>query len=119
MSVRWRPSSACGQSCWDLCGFCGADGMSNICQANMPVDIADLGETMITRRTGRFVSAGAVVVVLSCVGVFAAAPANAATAFGDGSFETPVVAPHTFVTIPAGQGLGSWTVASGNVDLIG
>jgi choice-of-anchor C domain-containing protein len=93
--------------------------MSNICQANLPVDIADLGENMITRRTGRFVSAAAAVVVLSCVGVFAAAPANAATAFGDGGFETPVVAPHTFVTIFAGQPIGPWTVTSGNVDLIG
>lgn len=74
---------------------------------------------MITRRTGRFVVAAASVVVLSCVGVFAAAPASAATAFSDGSFETPVVAPHTFVRISAGQPLGAWTVTKGDVDLSG
>jgi choice-of-anchor C domain-containing protein len=75
---------------------------------------------MITRRTGRFVISAAAVAVLSCVGVFAAAPASAATpAFSDGGFESPVVAPHTFVTIFAGQPLGAWTVTKGNVDLIG
>jgi choice-of-anchor C domain-containing protein len=74
---------------------------------------------MFTRRTGRFVVAAASVAVLSFVGVIAAAPASAATAFSNGSFEKPVVAPNTFVTVFAGQPLGAWTVTSGNVDLIG
>jgi choice-of-anchor C domain-containing protein len=76
-------------------------------------------KTMITRRTGRFIVAAASVVVLSCVGAITAAPASAATGFSDGSFETPVVASNTFVTIFPGQPLGPWTVTSGNVDLIG
>jgi choice-of-anchor C domain-containing protein len=58
-------------------------------------------------------------VVLSGVGVFAAAPASAATAFTDGSFESPVVAPHTFVRISVGGSLGAWTVTKGDVDLSG
>jgi choice-of-anchor C domain-containing protein len=74
---------------------------------------------MLTRRTGRFVVAAASVVVLSCAGIFAAAPASAATGFSDGGFETPVVPANTFVTISPGQPLGPWTVTSGNVDLIG
>jgi choice-of-anchor C domain-containing protein len=76
-------------------------------------------KTMITRRTGRFIVAAASVVVLSCVGAIAAAPASAATGFSDGGFETPVVAPNTFVTVFPGQPLGPWTVVSGNVDHIG
>jgi choice-of-anchor C domain-containing protein len=57
--------------------------------------------------------------MLSGVGVVAAAPASAAVPFGDGSFESPVVAPNTFLDISAGQPLGRWTVTKGNVDLSG
>jgi choice-of-anchor C domain-containing protein len=74
---------------------------------------------MITRRIGRFGIASAAVAVLSCIAVFTAAPANAATPFSNGSFESPVVAPGTFVRISAGQPLGAWTVTSGDVDLSG
>jgi choice-of-anchor C domain-containing protein len=74
---------------------------------------------MITKRTWRLVITAATVVLLSCVGVFAAAPASAATTFNDGSFESPVVAPHAFMRISAGQPLGAWTVTRGDVDLSG
>jgi choice-of-anchor C domain-containing protein len=86
---------------------------------NASARIADQGENMIARRTGRLVFAAATVVALSCVGVFTAGPASAATGFSDGSFESPVVAPHTFVRISAGQPLGAWTVTKGDVDLSG
>lgn len=74
---------------------------------------------MITRKFRRFGVAAVSVAALSCIGVFTAAPASAATGFNDGSFEYPVVAPNTFVTISAGQALGAWTVTTGNVDLSG
>jgi choice-of-anchor C domain-containing protein len=56
---------------------------------------------------------------LAGVAVFTATPAAAASAFSNGSFETPVVAAHTFQRFFAGQALGAWTVTTGDVDLSG
>jgi choice-of-anchor C domain-containing protein len=53
------------------------------------------------------------------VAVVAATPAQALTGFGNGSFETPVVTPGTFVNLGAGASIGAWTVSQGHVDLIG
>lgn len=63
----------------------------------------------------------AVIAVFCGIGAFAAAPARAATvpAFSDGSFETPVVSPHTFQELYQGQSMGPWTIATGSVDLNG
>ncbi|HEX4703857.1 MAG TPA: choice-of-anchor C family protein [Pseudonocardiaceae bacterium] len=68
---------------------------------------------------GRLAVAATTIGVLSCVAVFTATPAAAASAFSNGSFETPVVAAHTFQTVFLGQSIGAWTVTTGNVDLIG
>jgi choice-of-anchor C domain-containing protein len=57
--------------------------------------------------------------VLSCLAIFTATPASAATSFSDGSFESPVVTPNTFQTFFAGASIGPWTVTQGSVDLIG
>jgi choice-of-anchor C domain-containing protein len=43
---------------------------------------------------------------------------NCVTTPGD-TFETPVVAPHTFSELSAGQMIGPWTVTPNNVDLNG
>jgi choice-of-anchor C domain-containing protein len=77
------------------------------------------------RRSGhgnrwRRVSAGVGLAgVLTAVGVFVTTPAEAASGFSDGSFETPVVNPHTFHTYYAGESFGPWTVTSGSVELNG
>lgn len=71
----------------------------------------------------RRLRAGAAVIAMFCgIGVAVAAPtpasAGTGTQFSDGSFETPVVTPGTFVDVSQGQSIGPWTV-SGLVDLIG
>ena len=50
------------------------------------------------------------------IGLMATTTASAA-ALSNGSFETPV-ATGTFQNFAAGQAIGAWTVASGNVDLV-
>jgi choice-of-anchor C domain-containing protein len=57
--------------------------------------------------------------VLTGLAVVAASPAQALTGIGNGSFETPVVTPGTFVNLGAGASIGPWTVSRGHVDLIG
>ncbi|MFE9096670.1 choice-of-anchor C family protein [Streptomyces sp. NPDC007264] len=44
--------------------------------------------------------------------------AQATTAFSNGSFETPIVAPNVFQTFVPGQDMGLWQVESGTVDLV-
>ncbi|HEV8555542.1 MAG TPA: choice-of-anchor C family protein [Actinophytocola sp.] len=57
--------------------------------------------------------------LLTGLSVVAAAPAQAITGIGNGSFETPVVTPGTFQNLGAGASIGAWTVSQGHVDLIG
>ncbi len=74
------------------------------------------------RRRRRRLYAGAAVIAMFCgIGAVAATPAHAGTEsqFSDGSFETPVVAPGTFLDLGQGQSIGPWTVTKGLVDLIG
>lgn len=52
-------------------------------------------------------------------GLAVVAPVPALADVGDGSFETPVVPPRSFVNVGAGAAIGAWTVSRGNVDLIG
>lgn len=73
------------------------------------------------RRRPRLL-AGVAVIAMSCgIGAAAVTPARAGTGtqFSDGSFETPVVTPGTFVDLSQGQSIGPWTVTTGLVDLIG
>jgi choice-of-anchor C domain-containing protein len=58
-------------------------------------------------------------VLLTGLSVAAATPAQATTGPSNGSFETPVVTPNTFVNLGAGASIGAWTVSQGHVDLIG
>lgn len=68
----------------------------------------------------RRLSAGVGLVgALTVVGAFVTTPADAASGFGDGGFETPVIQPHTFHTYYAGESVGPWTVTSGSVELNG
>jgi choice-of-anchor C domain-containing protein len=68
----------------------------------------------------RRLSAGVGLVgALAVVGVFVTTPAEAASGLGDGSFETPVIQPHSFHTYFAGESVGPWTVTSGSVELNG
>lgn len=57
--------------------------------------------------------------VLVGLTVVTAAPAQALAGISNGSFETPVVTPNTFITLGAGASLGAWTVTQATVDLIG
>lgn len=73
-------------------------------------------------RWRRFRAGAAAVAILSGIGTLTVAtPAGASTwtGFGDGSFEAPVVAAHTFQRFYLGQSIGPWTVTAGNVDLSG
>jgi choice-of-anchor C domain-containing protein len=68
----------------------------------------------------RRLSAGVGLVgLLTAVGAFVTTPAEAASGLNDGSFETPVISPHTFHTYYAGESVGPWTVTSGSVELNG
>jgi choice-of-anchor C domain-containing protein len=51
--------------------------------------------------------------------VVTATPAQALTGISNGSFETPVVTPNTFVNLGPGASIGAWTVSQGHVDHIG
>jgi choice-of-anchor C domain-containing protein len=57
--------------------------------------------------------------VFGGLSVMVATPAQALTGFANGSFETPVITPNSFVNVGAGSTIGAWTVSEGNVDLIG
>jgi choice-of-anchor C domain-containing protein len=57
--------------------------------------------------------------ILTGLTVVTATPAHALTGVANGSFETPVVTPGTFVNLGAGAPIGAWTVIQGHVDLIG
>jgi choice-of-anchor C domain-containing protein len=70
-------------------------------------------------RWRRFSAGVGLVGVLTAAGMFVTTPADAASGFSDGSFETPIVQPRTFHTYFAGESFGPWTVTSGSVELNG
>jgi hypothetical protein len=84
--------------------------------ARTPVQRSDrhLGTRIQTAVRGRIVHG-----IFHRLAVVSATPAQALTGFSNGSFETPVVTPNTFVNLGAGASIGAWTVSQGHVDLTG
>ena len=71
---------------------------------------------------------GAALLTVALIGTAGTAHARSAprphtvvapSAFGDGSFETPLAPAGSFTTVMAGQTIGPWTVTRGSVDLVG